>query len=388
LLSEQARFADAEHLARAAVEIYQTIGFRDDAQPYVMSLNMLASTLFSQRRWADAREIYSAIDSATKNWEPARRERIRLGWSRIITSYYTGHVDEGLELAKEFVAKERTRAGDIHLDTAMARAILATGFVFAHRDGEAMQTFKLAMPVLTAATREGEEDDAGSAAADIRLQIVTEAYMVLLSRSPDAANAAEETLRLGDLIRRHSVQNALAASAARATAKSPALAELARRGQDLDKQIAAGIGTLNNMLSLAPEERDDKALHDVQAELDKLRNERRSAKRDIERQFPEYANLVAPEPASAEDIRAALKPDEALLGFYFGRRFSFVWAVPKTGPIAFATLLVNATDMEKKIKRLREALEPNATVLADIPPFDLKLAHELYVSLLKPVEPA
>src|SRR5262249_49449505 len=38
-LSEQARIADAEHLARAAVEIYQTIGFSDDAQAYIMSLN-------------------------------------------------------------------------------------------------------------------------------------------------------------------------------------------------------------------------------------------------------------------------------------------------------------------------------------------------------------
>jgi CHAT domain-containing protein len=388
LMSEQARFAEAEHLSRAAVEIYQTISFRDDAQPYVIALNMLATTLFAQRRYADARLIYTAIDVATKSWEPARSERVRLGWSRILTNYYTRHVDEGLELAKEFVAKEKARAGDNHFDTAMARAILGAGLVFARRDGEAMQAFKLAIPVLTAATREGEEDDAGSAAADLRLQHVTESYMVLLSRSPDATDAAAETLRLGDLIRRHSVQNALAASAARATAKTPALAELARREQDLDKQIAADTGTFNNMLSLAPEERDANAVRDVQAELEKLRNERQSAKREIERKFPAYANLVAPKPVTAEDIRAALKPDEAFLAFYFGRRSSFVWAVPKTGPIAFAALAVTARDMEKKIKRLRTALEPNATIVGDIPPFDLRLAHELYASLLKPVEPA
>jgi CHAT domain-containing protein len=251
-----------------------------------------------------------------------------------------------------------------------------------------MQAFKLAIPVLTATTREGEDDDAGSAAADLRLQHMTEAYMVLLSRYPDAPNAAAETFRLGDLIRRHSVQNALAASAARATAKTPALAELARREQDLDKQIAADIGTLNNMLSVAPEERDANAVRDVQAELDKLRNERRSAKRDIERKFPEYANLVAPKPVTAEDVRAALKPDEAFLAFYFGHRSSFVWAVPKTAPMAFAALAITASAAEKKINSLRTALEPNATVVSDIPPFDLRLAHELYESLLKPVESA
>ena len=35
---------------------------------------------------------------------------------------------------------------------------------------------------------------------------------------------------------------------------------------------------------------------------------------------------------------------------------------------------------------MREALEPNATMISEIPPFDVALAHELYTLLLKPVE--
>jgi hypothetical protein len=38
--------------------------------------------------------------------------------------------------------------------------------------------------------------------------------------------------------------------------------------------------------------------------------------------------------------------------------------------------------------KLREALEPNASTIDAIPPFDLTVAHELYDLLLKPVEAA
>src|SRR5947209_19909821 len=43
-------------------------------------------------------------------------------------------------------------------------------------------------------------------------------------------------------------------------------------------------------------------------------------------------------------------------------------------------------EIESKIRKLREALEPQAAMISDIPPFDLKLAYEIYSQLLKPVE--
>jgi CHAT domain-containing protein len=43
-------------------------------------------------------------------------------------------------------------------------------------------------------------------------------------------------------------------------------------------------------------------------------------------------------------------------------------------------------DIETRIRKLRGALEPQAAMISDIPPFDLKLAYELYELLLQPVE--
>ena len=60
--------------------------------------------------------------------------------------------------------------------------------------------------------------------------------------------------------------------------------------------------------------------------------------------------------------------------------------MPKQGPVAFATVGMNARAFETKIKALRESLESSAATVGEIPAFDLVAAHEIYNQLLKPVE--
>jgi CHAT domain-containing protein len=169
-------------------------------------------------------------------------------------------------------------------------------------------------------------------------------------------------------------------------AKDPALADIVRREQDLTKQVNAQLGTLNNILSLASHERDEKGVQALRASINGLRVQRDGLRADIAKKFPTYADLVDPKPPSVEQIKATLKPGESLLSFYFGREASFVWAVPKDGPVAYAAIPATAGQLETKIRKLREALEPQAASIADIPAFDLALGYELYSLLLKPVE--
>src|SRR5262249_28429512 len=75
-----------------------------------------------------------------------------------------------------------------------------------------------------------------------------------------------------------------------------------------------------------------------------------------------------------------------VLSFYFGRDASFVWALPKQGPVAFSAIAANAGVIDSMVQKLRTALEPQGTMISDIPPFDTALAYELYALLLKPVE--
>jgi CHAT domain-containing protein len=387
LMAEQTRQPEAEKLARTAIDIFDALGFPKESQPVVSAMNQLASTQFSQGLYEEAGQTYDLMDEAMKGWDEKQGARFRTGWARIFTSYYTRKVQKGIELARVHVTRTSAIQGDKHYDTAMARAVLGSGLAFARRDQDALQEFKTALPALVAGAHDSDDDDDATSkqSSSNRLQAVIETYLTLLARSPDAAKAAAESVPLGELIRGRSVQNALAASGARAAAKNPAMAELVRKDQDLEKQIAAQIGAINNMLALPPEERDETELRTLQTELDTFRKDRRTTRRDIERRFPEYASLISPKPMTVEDIREALRPEEAFVSVFVGRRNSYAWAIPKTGDVAFAALSIQGKALGEKLQKLRAALSPNISTVDEIPPFDVALAHELYTTLLKPV---
>lgn len=389
ILVDQGRYEEAEQLGRVALDISKTVGVPDDSQPTVQLLSQLAGILSLQRKNAEANAMFARIDQAIAKWEPQRRQVFELNPSRILALYNSGQLDAGIAAAEQLVKKQIGRVGENHFDAAAARGTLAVGLMRARRDADAIREFKAAIPVMMAGANENADDENTSvvAARSQRLQTIVESYLMLLARAEGTGkDVGEETFSLADAVRGRSVQQALAASSARAAAKDPALAELVRKEQDLTKQVNAQLGTLNNVLALPSAERDEKGVVQIQASIAALRGQRDKARQEIKQKFPTYADLVSPKPPSVAEIRATLADDEAMLSFYFGQNGSFVWAVPKSGPVAFAAVKAKIGDIETKIRKLREALEPQVAMISDIPPFDLKLGHELYELLLKPVE--
>ncbi|KQT08322.1 MULTISPECIES: CHAT domain-containing protein [Bradyrhizobium] len=388
ILVDQGRYEEAEKLGRVALEINKTVGVPEDSQATVQLLSQLAGILTLRRQNAEASEMFARIDKAVAGWDPQRRQVFELNPSRILSLYGSGQLDAGIAAAEQLVKKQIARVGDNHFDTASARGTLAVGLMRARRDAEAIREFKAAIPVMMASANENADDENTTvvAARSQRLQTIVESYLLLLGREGAGKDIGEETFSLADAVRGRSVQQALAASSARAAAKDPALAELVRKEQDLTKQVNAQLGTLNNVLALPAAERDEKGVQQIQASIGTLRGQRDKARQEIKQKFPTYADLVSPKPPSVAEIRATLADDEAMLSFYFGQNGSFVWAVPRSGPVVFAPVQAKSGDIETKIRKLREALEPQAAMISDIPPFDLKLGHELYELLLKPVE--
>jgi CHAT domain-containing protein len=389
ILTEEGRYEEAEKLTRTALDINRTLNIGDDAQLSAQILSQLGAILTFQRKLPDAASVYAELDQAIAKWEPQRREVLELNGSRINALFASGQTQAGLDAARSLLKRETARVGEKHFDTASARGILAVGLRRAGKDAEAIREFKAALPVLLAASRENANDDDATVVAgrSQRLQEIVETYIMLLANTQSAdGGLAADTFSLADSIRGRSVQQALAASGARASIKDPALAELVRTEQDLGKQVGAQLGLLNNILAMPSSERDEKGVKAVNASIEKLRSEREKARAEINKRFPSYADLVDPKPPSLDQIKATLADGEAMLSFYFGRDASFVWAVPKTGAVGFAEIKANSGEIESKVRKLREALEPPAAMISDIPPFDLKLGYELYSLLLQPVE--
>jgi CHAT domain-containing protein len=389
ILVEQGRYQDAEKLARSALDVQRTLGIGDDSPQTANILSQLGNILVLQRKGKDAVAVYAQLEKAIAQWTPQQRETFELNGSRIVALYASGQIQAGIAAAEASVKRQAARTGDNSFETAAAHGTLAIGYARAGRDAEAIREFKTAIPVMMAAARENAEDDDATvvAARSARLQRIVETYINLLARNA-TNDVAIETFGLADGIRGHAVQRALADSSARMVTKDPALAELVRNEQDLEKQLGAQLGALNNLLSLPSDQRDDQRVRAINAAIEKLRADRKPVQEEIKRRFPAYADLIDPKPPTVDEIKASLRSGEALLSFYFGQDESFIWVVPKDGAVAFAAVPATALELTAKVRRLRQALEPQVARIEEIPPFDLALAYELYGLLLKPVEAA
>jgi CHAT domain-containing protein len=390
VLVEQGRYGEAEQLARVALDINRTVGVADDAQSTAQILSNLGSILNLERKPKESAAIYAELDKAIASWDPRRRQAFDLNGSRIYSLYASGQIAAGIAAAQTLLQREISLFGEQHFQTAAARGTLALGYARAGNAANAAREFKAAIPILMTAARENADDDDSTsvAARRDRLKNIVEAYIALLAKNQMnfGGDVAEETFLLADMIRSRSVQQALVASSARMVAKDPMLAALVRNEQDLTKQINAQLGMLNNVLAMPSNERDENVVKTINVTVDKARADRDKARIEIARRFPGYVDLINPKPPTVMNIRDTLRQGEALLSFYFGRDASFVWAVPKAGPVAFAPIEASAGDVESKVRTLREALEPKAAMISDIPAFDLALAYQIYNLLLKPVE--
>ena len=272
------------------------------------------------------------------------------------------------------------------------RAFYGVALAAAGKRPEALKELSAAVPkMLELSNGERSSADAGVLRAT-RLNWILDGYINLLSdyaRSGERAgnlDPANEAFRLADLARGSTVQRALTASASRAGISDPALAELARREQDLQREMSSLSDAIGNLLSRGRIAEQDKIVADMRAGLAKLRGEHAQAQRDLQRRFPEYANLIEPRPIGVAEVQKLLRPGEAMISIYTGSDRTLVWAVPAQGAVAFAVSPLNAEQIGEMVAKLRRTLDPADAAIERMPPYDFETAHGLYKALLAPVE--
>jgi CHAT domain-containing protein len=389
VISLQGRYAEAEQLERAGLEIKRTVGVAPDSDSIIATLRRLSSLCSLQERHADAALFDAEITVLIKSWDAKRRQRFDLDGSQVYSLFATGRIGDGVTAAQTFVTREIARLGEAHPDVALARGTLATGYAKAGRDAEALAEFRKSVPALLAAKRATDVDE--SAVLSLRnslIRNIVESYAGVLVRSKkDGGEDTEgQAFQLIDAVRGRAVHQAVMASTARMAVRDKSLADLVRKEQDQEKQIDARLNLVNNLLARAPDERDDRMVGALNKEIEGLRAANKTTQADIARRFPTYAELIDPKSPSVADMRAVLRPGEVLISFYFGREQSFVWALPKEGALAFTSIAATGAEVDAKIAELRKALEPDAEKISQLPAFDLALASDLYELLLKPVE--
>jgi CHAT domain-containing protein len=395
---QQGRAADGERLAREAVGIFDRIGAAPEALGRARARRLVALSLVLREQWPEALAEFEAIAQQMSEDPVTLKE------------FFQGDVDWAATLIRNRRAAEAAQrlAPTVRLleqnlpredySLVEARGVLAVAFASSGQAERAVEQFRAAVPVLLA--RPPGTDDWGLVSLqERRRQGILEGYVALLDRirgtpleQKVGVDPVTEAFRVADAARGRSVQQALGAGAARtAAAKDAVLLDLVQREQNSKKQID---GLYRELSDLAAKPRDAKDNRGgrrspdvVRAQIEAVKQARAALGVEIRRGFPAYAELMEPQPATMDEARAALGEGEALLAVHVGRERSFVWAVPRSGAVAFASLPVTGDQIAALVARIRQSVTPTVGTLAAQPVFDAEAAYQLYEALLKPVSP-
>ena len=122
ILVEQGRYAEAEQLARVSLEISQTVGVAEDSLSRVQLLSQLGNILNLQRKGKEGVAVFTQIDKAIANWEPARRLTFELNGGRISSLYASGQIEAGIAAAEQLVKRQVSRHAGDRPDAGRARS--------------------------------------------------------------------------------------------------------------------------------------------------------------------------------------------------------------------------------------------------------------------------
>jgi CHAT domain-containing protein len=391
-VAEQGRLDESVLLAQYSLQSIQESGIPNDSLAVLLVRRGLASALVNAERYDQAAEQFRIIRATLQN-SPDLRGRFRRvnDLDEVVTRIRTNDPNFAENISREMYQDFLKSQGANHPRTAWSQAFLGVALESQGKLGEAKKVFEAAVPILVDQARNDSENQTISLKAQKRFNMVIESYVdALFAEARETSAAAQASIaqafQLADMARGSAVQRALTQSTARSNIKDKRLEVLARKEQDLQRRINS-LNELLVALSAAPPERQLPAVQTkMRADIESLKAERESVKKEIERRFPEYFDLVEPKPITVARTAKILKPDEVLITWYFGERKSYVWAIHAAGLHSYAALSLTKADVARDVERLRKALDPGVATVDEVPPFDVALANRFYNQLIKPVE--
>ncbi len=376
ILSGQGRFTEAEKLSRTSVNIANGIGAGEDSVYMARAQSALARALLGQGQIAQADALYVQTKSAVRGLA---------GIAAVLNGRAAAALPE-LKLNAERVA---ANVGADNPLTGEARGLYAMALSATGNPLLASEEFKAAMAGILQARRQvGESEEA------LRVktrQWILEAYLQHLANTASSdAGAAAQSFIVADLLRGGSTQQAVAASAARASVSEPALSAAVRKEQDLRAELVNNFRALQRLSTLSPEQLKEQNENPaaLRARIEAITREHGALFSDIEKRFPKYANLIDPKPPTVEQARAALRTGEVLVSVLTTPQKAYVWALPHAGAVIFHASNIGEKDIAPIVKRLRLALDVGDLPTNKWPAIDVAGAHLLYKELLSPVQAA
>ncbi|MES2193513.1 MAG: CHAT domain-containing tetratricopeptide repeat protein [Pseudomonadota bacterium] len=367
---KQDRHADSEPLFRRALAIYEKAAGPE--HPAVATvLNNLGQVAKVQDRFAVAEPLIKRSLAIREKVLGADHPDVARSLNNLAELYDGPRTREAERLFERALAVRERAVGPDHPDTARSLNNLAA---FYAGTGYPEKALPLALRLIA------------SSRGELRavLPVLADAERNQLIPTEPAVDAMLQAIQRGAQSSAASAVNKLSV---RLAAGSDRLAELVRRDQDLsteaealDKALVAAVSKERSKRDLAAEQR-------TRARLAAISSERSSLQKTLSTEFPDYAALSNPLPLTVKEIQALLSGDEAMVLLTTTIKESYVIAITRES-LAWKPIPRATEGLSQDVADFRRGL--NVADLGDASGksglFDLGRAHQLYRTLLGPVE--
>jgi tetratricopeptide (TPR) repeat protein/CHAT domain-containing protein len=409
----QERYADAEPLYRRALTILERV-LGADHPDAASSMNNLAALYAAQERNEEAAPLYRrALQILEKTLHPDHPQVAQVLHNLASLYRREGRYGEAELLYRRALAIRERTLGPDHPEVAATLHNLAF-LCDSHEEWhtEALALVRRASAIGRRRAALGRQPRAsGVSAEQAGLSSRYRFHLRVLARAVDEGKitpneGADEGFELAQLALRSRTERAIARMAARFAAREGALAGLAREREDALDRWEVAEEALMQVISKAtgegPLETEARLRTDIaRAEADVVRLDAVLADR-----FPEYTDLISPEPLDLARAQVLLGADEALVVYLAGEESSHVLVV-RRHEARLSGLGPSGQALADSIAALRRGLDP---CRGGLPPrnratdarrhlatepgsgakarhFDVKRAHQLYLEIWAPIEP-
>jgi CHAT domain-containing protein/Tfp pilus assembly protein PilF len=385
LYRAQGLYAQAEPLYKRSLTILEKV-LGPDHPSVATSLNNLALLYDRQGQYAQAEPLLKRSLAIFEKALGPDHPSVATSLNNLAFLYKSqGQYAQAEPLFKRSLAIYEKALGPDHPDVATCLNNLASLY-------ESLGQYAQALPLARRASATYRQRIIAGGTGDAAVQEAAEnqkgfrLHLSLLSRNPDAEPSdkiTDESFQIAQLAQASGTASAIAKMTLRFASGDDALASLVKRKQDAAERLAKEEAQLVAAASKRPEERktaDEQRLRDSIAALGKGII---ALNAELSQHFPEYQELTRPEPVPVNQIRALLKPGEAMLVYILREKGSFLWVVQPNGA-EFLPLKVDLKEVTAKVAAVREQMDVDDGTIKRV---DVNELHQLYQTFFAPALP-
>ena len=205
-----------------------------------------------------------------------------------------------------------------------------------------------------------------------------------LSPKESALRIADESFQVAQLMQATGTADAVAKMAARFAKGEGDLARLVRDRQDAEARRTRAETSLTGAFGKTAQDRNPALEQRLRDEIAAAGKAIDAADAELARRFPEYQELARLQPVAVDEVRALLKPGEAMLAYALAGETAYLWVVTKDGA-QFLPIKAKASEIQANLAKVRARW--SSMPAGNAPRVSVDVLHALYQALLAPALP-